>query len=367
MNKGMKLKELINHLENLAPSTYQESYDNSGLIVGNEDLEVSGAIISLDATEEVVQEAIDKGVNLVIAHHPIVFKGLKRFNGKNYVERCIIKAIKNDIAIYAIHTNLDNVREGVNERISDLLNLSNKRILSPKSGILNKLVFFCPQNSAEIVKSSIYDAGGGSIGKYDKCSFSVVGEGTFRPLEGALPVKGKIGSTEKLVELRVEILVEENKLGKVLSALKRSHPYEEVAYELYKVQNQHEHIGSGMVGELEKPLELAELLKVVKETFRTGCIKYTNYAKPIKTVAVCGGSGGFLLEKAKRAGADVFITSDYKYHEFFDSDGDIAILDIGHFESEQFTKELIMEYLIEKFPKFAAHLTGVNTNPVKYF
>lgn len=364
----MKLAELINVLEELAPPVYQESYDNSGLIVGHKNQEINGAIISLDATEEVVQEAIDKGVNLVIAHHPIVFKGLKRFNGKNYVERCIIKAIKHDIAIYAIHTNLDNVRQGVNEKMSDLLNLTEKRILAPKTGILKKLVFYCPEESAELVKSAIFKTGGGKIGNYDSCSFSAVGEGTFRPLHGANPVKGEVGEVDRSQELRIEVLLEESVYRASLAAMKKAHPYEEVAYELYDVKNEHAHIGSGMVGELEKPMELKEFLHKVKTTFNAGCVKYTHYNnRPVKRVAVCGGSGGFLLSKAKAAGADVFITSDYKYHEFFDAENEIAILDIGHYESEQFTKELIMEYVIKKFPKFALHLTGVNTNPVKYF
>ncbi|MFK7757594.1 MAG: Nif3-like dinuclear metal center hexameric protein [Flavobacteriales bacterium] len=363
----MKLKEIIKSLEELAPPMYQESYDNSGLIVGNVELEVRGAIISLDATEEVVQEAIDKGVNLVIAHHPIVFKGLKKFNGSNYVERCIIKAIKHDVAIYAIHTNLDNVRQGVNEKISDLLNLNDKRILAPKPDLLKKMVFFCPADAVQDVKSAIYRAGAGTIGNYDQCSFSVLGEGTFRPLNGANPAKGIIGKLDSSEELRVEIIVERHRVSSAEWALKKAHPYEEVAYEIYDVRNEHSRIGSGMVGTISQEVSLEEFLKMVKTTFKAGCIKYTEFSKPIKTVAVCGGAGGFLLAKAKSAGADVFITSDYKYHEFFDAEGEIAILDIGHYESEQFTKELIMEYVIKKFPKFAAHLTGVNTNPVKYF
>ncbi len=363
----MKLRELVQHLEDLAPPAYQESYDNSGLIVGDLEMQINGAVVCLDSTEEVIEEAIKKGVNLVVAHHPIVFKGLKRFNGSNYVEKTIIKAIKNDIAIYAIHTNLDNVRRGVNEKISERLGLVNRTILSEKKGILKKLVFYCPSDSIAEVKASIYAVGGGRIGNYENCSFSSEGVGTFKPINQANPSVGEKNKDNEVLEHRVEILVESPHMRKVLLALHSSHPYEEVAYEVYDLLNENQQIGSGMYGELAEEMELEQFLSFVKEQFSTGCVKYTAYNKKIKRVAVCGGSGGFLLNSAKRIKADVFITSDYKYHEFFDAEGKICIMDIGHFESEQFTMELIKDYVIDKFPKFAADLTEVNTNPVKYF
>jgi len=363
----MKLREIILGLEQWAPINYQESYDNSGLIVGAGDEDISAAIISLDCTEEVVQEAIDKNANLIISHHPIVFKGLKRFNGKNYVERTIVKAIKNNICLYAIHTNLDNVENGVNKEISDRLGLRNTRILAPKSGLLKKLVFFCPISSSDRVKSAVFMAGAGKLGNYSECSFENNGIGNFTPLDQSNPVIGEKHVPETVEETRVEVLVENRLVKKVLQALFSAHPYEEVAYDLFSVENEQQSIGSGMIGDLEVEMELEELLPRVKEKLNVSCIKYTGETKKVKRIAVCGGAGGFLLGAAKGAGADVFITSDYKYHEFFDAENDITIMDVGHYESEQFTMDLIKRFLNDKFPKFAAHLTEHNTNPVKYF
>jgi len=363
----MKLEEVIKSLEEWAPSSYQESYDNSGLLVGNPSEEVNGCIICLDSTEEVIDEAIKTGVNLVIAHHPIVFKGLKRFNGSDYVQRAVIKAIKNDINIYAIHTNLDNVMSGVNSKIANLLGLQNQRILKPKDSLLVKLVFFCPEENAEEVKSAIYEVGAGEIGNYSECSFTASGKGTFKPNGSANPHIGSLGVRESVEEQRIEVIVNKNDISRVISALKTAHPYEEVAYEIYAISNFNQNVGSGIVGDLPNDVVFHEFLKQVKETFKTGCIKYTAIDKSVKKVAVCGGSGGFLLNAAKRSKAEVFITSDYKYHEFFDAEKEISIMDIGHFESEQFTLDLIKDYIINKFPNFAARLTRVNTNPVKYF
>lgn len=363
----MKLHEITAALESIAPRIYQESYDNSGLIVGDLTREITGAVICLDSTEEVIDEAIRKGVNLVIAHHPIVFKGLKSFTGKNYVERTVMKAIKNDIAIYAIHTNLDNIKRGVNEKIANLLGLRNKRILSTKQGFLNKLVFFCPEKDALKIKEAIFSAGGGAIGDYDYCSYSSEGVGTFKPMRNAEPAEGKLDELSTVHELRIEVLVKKSVLGGVIQEMKTAHPYEEVAYELYSIENEDQELGSGMIGELGSPVSMDNFLSLVSSTFSTGVIKYTPYNKEVKKVAVCGGSGSFLLKNAIAAKADVFITSDFKYHEFFDAEGKISIFDIGHFESEQFTIDLIKEFLIDKFPKFAAHLTEINTNPVKYF
>ncbi len=363
----MKLSEIVNELERIAPRFYQESYDNSGLIVGDKNREISSAVVCLDSTLDVLQEAKAKGANLVIAHHPIVFKGLKSFTGKNYVEKTVMYAIKHDIAIYAIHTNLDNVLAGVNDKIAEKLNLENRMILSQKSGMLKKLVFFCPAENAEEVKNSLFAAGAGTIGNYDECSFSQTGEGTFKPVRNADPAEGELDKLSKVEELRIEVLVHSHKLGAVLSALQNTHPYEEVAHEVYPIENTDKAIGAGLVGELKKEMSLMDFLALVKKQFNTGTIKYTAYKKPVKRVALCGGSGSFLLGGAKAAKADVFLTSDFKYHEYFDAEEDLSIVDIGHYESEQFTIELIQGFLIDKFPKFAAHLTEVNTNPVKYF
>lgn len=363
----MKLKELTSFLENFAPLAYQEDYDNSGLIVGNSEMEVSGALISLDCTEAVIDEAIENGYKLIISHHPIVFKGLKKFNGKNYVERVVMKAIKHDIAIYAIHTNLDHVSEGVNRKICDKLGIRNPRILLPKEKELRKLVTFCPLAEAENVRTALFDAGAGSIGNYSECSFSTEGLGNFKASELAKPFVGEIGKQHQESELRIETVYPVYLESKILAALHGAHPYEEVAYDLYPISNSHTQLGSGMIGNLETDQEELEFLQFVKETLGAKAIRYTALrSKKIRRVAVCGGSGSFLLPHALRAGADIFITADFKYHEFFDAEGKLIIADVGHFESEQFTQELLLELITEKFSNFALRLTVQNTNPINY-
>ena len=363
-----KLANIIDQLEILAPPSLQESYDNSGLITGSRDMSITGALICLDSTESIIDEAIKSGCNLVIAHHPIVFSGIKKLNGKNYVERTIIKAIKNDIAIYAIHTNLDNVQDGVNKVICERLGLKNTSILVPKSGVLKKLVTYCPVNQADNLRTALFSAGAGSIGNYDECSFSSNGTGTFRGNESSNPAVGLKGVRHHEEESRLEVIFESHKVNDVLKALRSSHPYEEIAYEIYTIDNQYNKIGSGMIGELESPLGVNDFLSHLKTTMQTGCIRYTSVKKPaIKRIAVCGGSGSFLLDAAIKSGADAFVTADFKYHQFFDAEGKLLIADIGHYESEQFTKELIYNFLNRKFTTFALRLSEINTNPINYF
>lgn len=364
----MKIKDITSYLEKLAPLSLQESYDNAGLLTGNLDWECSGAVVCLDAIEEVVDEAIDKGCNLIIAHHPIIFSGLKRITGKNYIERTIIKAIKNDLAIYAIHTNLDNVINGVNARIAQQLGIDKPRILQSKSQLLYKLISFVPQAQTNQVLQAMFDAGAGKIGNYSEASFSSTGNGTFKGNEDSNPTIGKQGVRESIVEDKIEVLVEKHKLSSVLSVLKQAHPYEEVAYDVIPLHNKHPEIGSGMIGDLSKEMNSNDFMQMVREKFQLSVIRHTNLCKhQIKTIAWCGGSGSFLLSAAKAANADVFITGDFKYHEFFDADKQLIIMDIGHYESEQYTSSLIIDELKKKFSKFAVFLTEVNTNPVQYF
>ncbi len=364
----MKLHELTNYLEEMAPLAWQESYDNSGLIVGQPDMEISSAIISLDCTEEVVEEAIQRGANLIISHHPIVFKGLKRFNGSNYVERVVMKAIRHDIAIYAIHTNLDNVALGVNNKIADRLMLENRQILAPKKQVLQKLVTYVPVAQAEEVRNALFHAGAGKLGKYGDCSFNTPGTGTFKALAGANPFVGEIGERHQEEEIRVEVLLPANIQRKVVAALKQAHPYEEVAYEILTIENQYFELGSGMVGTLAEPMNPIGFLAYLKKELNAQVIRHTTLPQhKIQKIAVCGGSGSFLLQDAIRSGADVFVTSDFKYHEFFDAEGKIVIADIGHFESEQFTQELLLEVIQKKFPTFAVRLTEKQTNPINYY
>ncbi|GAA4835672.1 Nif3-like dinuclear metal center hexameric protein [Algivirga pacifica] len=364
----MKVKEVIAFLEGEAPTALQEGYDNAGLITGTGQEEIKGVLFSLDCTEVVVEEAIAKGCNLIVAHHPIVFKGLKRFNGRNYVERTIINAIKNDICIYAIHTNLDNVKHGVNARLSALIGLENTSILAPKKGRLMKLTTFVPMEHQQMVLEALSAAGAGNIGNYSECSFMVEGEGSFKPNTEAKPFIGEQGALEKVKETRIEVILPDYASGKVLSALKNAHPYEEVAYYLQALENTNQDIGSGMVGDLKEAMEVKDFLKHLKEVLNLQVIKYTpSVQKEVKRVAVCGGSGGFLLNNAKAAGADVFVTADYKYHEYFDAEQQIMIADVGHYESEIHTKDLLYQWVSGRFSELACYSSEVNTNPVSYF
>jgi len=364
----MFIKEIISLLESIAPLSLQESYDNCGLIVGNANDEVIGAILTLDCTEEVIEEAIANNVNLVIAHHPIIFSGLKKLNGKNYVERTVIKAIKNNIAIYAAHTNYDNIKDGVNSMICQKLGLGNLKILSPKSATIKKIVTYCPTANANQIRESLANAGAGSIGNYSHCSFNIDGVGTFKPEENANPVIGEKGQLHSENETRIEMIFPFYQESTILKALFEVHPYEEVAYSIYTLSNSNQDIGSGMIAEFETSISEIEFLTQLKSTFSLGCIKHTQLLnRKIKKVAVCGGSGSFLLNQAIAAGADVYVSADFKYHEYFDAENKIVIADIGHFESEQFTPQLFYNHIIKKFPTFAAHLSKVSTNPIKYF
>jgi putative NIF3 family GTP cyclohydrolase 1 type 2 len=283
------------------------------------------------------------------------------------VERTIIKAIKNDIAIYAIHTNLDNVSTGVNAKIAEILGVENCKILSPKKDLLRQLVVYCPISDAENMKSVLFSSGAGNIGNYDECSFTSKGEGTFRVNEDCAPHLGKIGDRHKEKEERIEVIFPKNRENSIISAMKKVHPYEEVAYQIYILDNIYENVGSGIIGDLPQEIDANQFLETIKNKMHTDCIRHSNLVKnQIKRVAICGGSGSFLLSKAICAKADIFITADFKYHEFFDAEDDIIIADIGHFESEQFTKDLIYDLLRKKFSKFAVRLSKVNTNPINY-
>lgn len=363
----MKIKKIISVLEQWAPPSYQESYDNSGLLTGNKEWEAKGVLCTLDCLEQIVDEAIQKNCNLIVAHHPIIFEGLKQINGKNYVERTIIKAIKNDIAIYAIHTNLDNVSNGVNKKIAEVIGLAKARILIPKTEILFKLEVYCPNNEVEILRNALFEAGVGEFSNYSNCSFNIVGEGTFMPSEGAVPSIGKIGSFHVGKEVKIELVYPSHLNGRVLNVMNQNHSYEEVAHQVIKLQNQNKNVGSGMIGELEKELSPMQFMDLLKSALKVSVIRHTECVKDkVKKIAVLGGSGSFGLSAAKSQGADVFVTADFKYHEFFDAEHDIIIADVGHYESEAFTIGLLGDRLMENFPNFVVLLSEVNTNPVRY-
>lgn len=363
----MKIREVTAYLESIAPPYLQEPYDNSGLITGDPERAVAGILITLDCTEEVVQEAIKRKANLIIAHHPIVFKGLKRLTGANYVERTVIEAIRHEIAIYAIHTNLDNVITGVNRKICEKIGLRELGILAPKRDTLMKLVTFIPRENTETVMTALHNTGAGQIGDYRNCSFRLEGTGTFTPTGEANPHIGKIGRPENVQETRVEVIFPAWMKSRVMTALRESHPYEEVAFYLSSLLNENQEVGSGMTGLLDQPEEPIAFLKRLKNIMGLQVVRHTKVLeKNIQKVAVCGGAGSFLVPDAIRAKADIFITADLKYHEFFDADGKIVLADIGHYESEVFTKDLLMELLIKKFPTFAINFSETVTNPISY-
>lgn len=364
----MKIADIINILENLAPPVLQEDYDNAGLITGNTNWDCTGVLCTLDATGTIIDEAKANNCNLVVAHHPIIFKGLKKITGKNYVEQTIINAIKNDIAIYAVHTNLDNIIEGVNNKIADKLNLINRKILLPKENMLMKLYTFAPVDVAEKVRNALFAAGAGFIGNYSECSFNAEGTGTFKAGENTNAYAGKKNIRHEENETKIEVIFPSYLKNKIVDALLQAHPYEEAAYDIITLSNQFQKTGSGLIGELENEISEKDFLSLVKNAFGLQVIRHTELLqKPVKKIAVCGGAGSFLINKAITAKADFYITADVKYHEFFDADNKMVIADIGHYESEQFTIELLQAVLQANFPNFAVLKTKRRTNPVNYF
>jgi dinuclear metal center YbgI/SA1388 family protein len=364
----MKIADVVAHLETIAPPSYQENYDNAGLLTGDMNWECTGILCTLDATEEVIHEAGRRNCNLVVAHHPIIFSGLKKINGKSYVERAVILSIKNDIAILASHTNLDNVIGGVNGRMADRLGLIDRAILAPRSATLKKLFTFVPVDHIENVRKAIFDAGAGYIGNYSECSFSVEGVGTFKGNEKAEPFVGEPGKRHYEKELKLEIIFPSHLQGPVLRALKATHPYEEVAFDMIEISNPHPYTGSGLIGQFSEPRQEEAFLHLIKHQFNLQLVRHTRFIKkPIKRIALCGGAGSFLISKALTENVDAYLTADMKYHEFFDADGKMLICDIGHYESEQFTTDLLSDILRKKFPTFAVLKSEIQTNPVHYY
>ena len=363
----MTIKEITTILEELAPLGQAEDFDNVGLLVGDEGTKVTGVLVTLDTLENVVDEALAKKCNLIVSFHPILFDGLKKITGRNYVERVLIKAIRNDIAIYSMHTALDNAANGVNARICKELGIQNPKILIPKKGMLKKLTTYVPKENADVLKEALFASGAGHIGNYSHCSFGVEGEGSYRAGADAKPAKGEIGKTHFEPEICLTMVFTACDEGKVLKALIENHPYEEVAYEILTLENTNPTIGMGMIGELEQSIADIDFLKLVKQKMNAEGIRHSKLLhKKIRKVAVLGGSGAFAIGAAKRAGADMFITSDIKYHQYYEAEDEMVIADIGHFETEQFTKNLLVDYLKEKMPNFAVRLSESRTNPINY-
>lgn len=364
----MIVQDILNLLEEFAPVAYQETYDNSGLQIGSPGIEVTGILLTLDVTPEVVDEAIKTRSNLIVSHHPLLFSGLKKISDTNNTERTVLKAIRNEIAVISWHTSIDAAFFGVNEKICKKIGLTNTEILSPVESKLRKLVTFVPKDHIDRVREAVFQAGAGQIGNYDSCSFNTEGSGTFRGGEDTNPFVGEKGKLHLEPEIRFETIFPVHLRNRVIKALKSSHPYEEVAYDIYTLENEYSRTGIGMTGELEKPLSEQAFLNLLKSVFETSVIRHTRLlGKEVQKVAVCGGSGSFLIHKAIKSGAQFFITGDMKYHQFFEAEDKIVIADIGHYESEKFTTEIFYDLIIKKFPKFAVRFSEINTNPIKYF
>ncbi len=363
----MKIKEIVSALDRFAPLPLQDGFDNAGLQIGLTEAEATGALLCLDVTEAVLDEAIALGCNLVISHHPLIFKGYKSITGKDYVERCILKAIRNDMVLYAAHTNLDNAKGGVNYKIAEKIGIKHLQVLEPKRNSLLKLVTFVPTEQAERVRKALFAAGCGNIGGYDSCSYNLKGEGTFRAGENTHPFCGSIGELHREEEVRIETILPSYKKGEVVRALLSAHPYEEPAFDLYPLENEWTQAGAGIVGELETPETELEFLKRIKKIFEVECVKHNRLTgREIQKVALCGGAGAFLIPQAICSGADIFITGEIKYHDYFGHEDEILLAEIGHYESEQYTKEIFYSIIRDLFPNFALHLSKINTNPIKY-
>ncbi len=366
--KQMYLKNFLEVLNDMAPFQLQESYDNSGVQVGSPGQEVSKALICLDLTLPVVYEAIKNECDLILCHHPLIFKGITKVSDEHPTGKIIIEAIRHGIAIVAVHTNLDNVYHGVNYELGQRLGLTNLKILQPAGSLLKKLVTFCPLSHAEKVRASVFEAGAGQIGDYDCCSFNLEGEGSFRAGDNTNPFTGKIQELHYEPEVRIETIFPVYLQARILSAMLAAHPYEEVAYDIYQLDNAFDRAGSGMIGDYDKPLTVKEFLNSAKNTLGVPFVRHANYDKgEICRVAICGGSGSFLMQQAIRSGAQAFVTADVKYHQFFDAHDKILLVDAGHFETEQFTKDLLYSQLKKKIANFALLVTETNTNPVNYF
>jgi dinuclear metal center YbgI/SA1388 family protein len=364
----MTIDEITNHLESLCPLSLQEDYDNCGLLLGDPKGEFHKALLCLDLTETVMTEAIQRQCNLIISHHPFIFRGLKKLTPGQPETAIISMAIRNNIAVYAIHTNLDNTLYGLNGWVFSKLGISAYRILSPKTAFLSKLAVFCPVDQSEKVRNALFAAGAGQIGHYDCCSYNVSGEGTFRASDKANPYVGEKNQVHVERETRIEVIFPTYLQGRVISALLSAHPYEEVAYDLYPLQNKFSQAGAGIIGQLDEPCSEVQFLDRVRKNLNIPVIRHSAFrSKLITTVALCTGSGSFLIPEAISANADAYLTADLKYHDFFDMEKRLLLADIGHYESEEGVKEWLYAALIEKFPNFAFLISDVNTNPVHYF
>ena len=361
------LGEFTRWLEELIPPAFQEQYDNSGLQVGDPDASINSVLLTVDVTSEVIAEAREHGCNLIISHHPLIFTPLKRIAGGSETELCVASAVRGGIAIYSAHTSFDNVSWGVSHILAEKIGLTKIRVLAPLKGKLSKLIAFVPVSHAARVREALFAAGAGHIGNYDRCSFNVPGDGTYRAGEGADPYAGQVGEDHSEPEIRIEAVMPSHLSSSCVRALLAAHPYEDVAYDIIALENEYHGAGAGAIGTLPATLTGIMLLERLKEVTGIPVIRYSgDTARTVKTIAVCGGSGSDLISVAARAGADAFVTGDIKYHAFAQAPHDMIVADIGHYESEKFSLELLHNLIKKKFPKFALRFSGIKTNPVNY-
>jgi dinuclear metal center YbgI/SA1388 family protein len=364
----MKLKELVSCLNKCIPVQMQEAYDNSGLQCGDPQKEINSGLIAFDVTDEVLDEAISKKCNLIISHHPLIFGGIKSLTGAAASEKMIIKAIKNDLAVYSSHTNLDIFPGGVSRRMAEKMGLNNIKVLSPVRNRLLKLVTFVPGSHLSEVSQAVFNAGAGVIGAYDNCSFSAAGTGTFRAGEGTNPFTGNQGTLHQEPEIRFETILFDFDRTPVINALLKAHPYEEVAYDLYRLENDNVQAGLGCTGDLSSPLGEKAFLELAATVFDAQILRHSVLTgRSISKVAICGGAGSSLIKDALNSGADAYITADLKYHNFMDYGSQLLLADPGHYESENCSSEILYELIIKKFPTFALRFSEINTNPINYF
>lgn len=365
-----KIKEVLQAMDAICSESIQESWDNSGLQWGDDSETVKGVIVSLDVTMDVINEAIDCGCNLIIAHHPLIFGPLKqvRKNGTE-VERLAYHCIQNSIAVYAAHTNWDKVAQGVSWVMAKRIGLLNEEILQPeKDGLCNLKVMGTPRDIAEIRKAW-FNAGIGNVGEYSNCSFTTDGWGTFEPSESANPSVGEKNKTEFLRENAIEILCTKKDVSKALAIATETSSYETIAHSIIPLKNTNDTLGFGCIGELKEALSLSDFLALCKEKYACKVVRYnpSEKIKNIKTVAVCGGSAIDFLPTAIARKADAYITADVKYHQFMLADDALTLVDVGHYESEIWAMEYLTHLISEKFHNFAIRLTTINTNSVRYF
>ena len=364
----VSINNIIDLLDEWAPPAYAEDFDNVGLLVGDSSKQCTGVLVSHDCIEVVLDEALDTNCNLIVCFHPILFTGLKKITGRDYVEKVILKAIRNEIAIYALHTRLDNHPEGVNKLLSDRLGLLESKVLIPKPSGLKKLSTYVPKSDVDDVLQALHQAGAGAIGNYSECSFILEGKGQFRGNEKSQPHIGNPSEKTQVEEVQIQVVFESYLKEKIQNALITAHPYENIAYEIFILDNTLDKVGIGRIGKLAQPHTEEQFLSFVKEKLQTQLIRHSPFTrKPIETVAVLGGSGSFAISNALSQKADAFITADLKYHHFYQGGNTLLLLDVGHFESEQFIKNLIVDYLSKKLPNFAIILSHAKTNPVNYF